>query len=75
MGPNQPVGVADTIRCVDIPEQFFSEFTHAIQRQLWFAASSHFDGAGMEQGIHNASYRQLLCQLEAAPGGRRLAGL
>ena len=29
----------------------------------------------MEQGVHNASYRQLLRQLEAAPGGRRLAGL
>eukprot|EP00959_Pyramimonas_sp_CCMP1952_P220824 4616887-Pyramimonas_sp.AAC.1 len=29
----------------------------------------------MDQGIHNASNRQLPRQLEAAPGGRRLAGL
>ena len=54
---------------------FGQEYTVAVQRQLGFSASSHFDGGGTGQGVRNQSHRSLLRQLEAAPDGGRLAGL
>eukprot|EP00959_Pyramimonas_sp_CCMP1952_P465250 9487979-Pyramimonas_sp.AAC.1 len=60
---------------LDIPEEFFREFRRTIQASLWEKAAQHHGGAGMEGGVHNYSYRQLLDQLAQAPGGHRLANL
>ena len=44
-------------------------------KRLWRDAATHFDGAGLEDGICNLSLRALLRQLEAGPNGRKLAGM
>ena len=60
---------------LDVPPTLFDEFGASVQSSLWAQAAVHFEGAGMERGVCNFSYRRLLRHLEQAPEGRRLAGM
>ena len=51
------IGNLTRVTNIDMPKKSFDEYTHTVKQQLRVTAAEQFDGAGMEAGTSNDSYR------------------